>query len=459
MQITKKDLYWNYAATMVQLGGNLLLLPFALRHFPEELIAIWSVFSTITAFAWRFDFGFNPSFARNVSYIVSGVKELKANGISAAEGSSVDYGLFGGMIAAMKLFYGRIALLCFVLLSTAGTYYLYNVLENYSGDKFEVYIAWCLLVFWNSYQLYTLWYESLMQGMGMIKRSKQFTVLGHGVYLIVSIVLIELGFNIIAVTSANVLSIIIRRVLSQRAVFTKKFKAQLASAIARPAKEVLSAVSPNAVKMGFADLGGFAAAYAPILLGSLYIPLADMAAFGISTQVVRIVASLSMVWYFTFNPKIVQYRVQEDYASLRRFYKQGVVLVFATFALAGVGLVFFGDPLLSFIGSQTMLLPTCLLTILIFQIYVETNTGYAQHMLMTKNEMPFFRASIITNALTVVSLFVMLHWFAGGLLVLVGVRLIVDSLYMNWKWPIEIVKDLWGKKSSAAIEQKEHSCV
>jgi O-antigen/teichoic acid export membrane protein len=71
---------WNYAATFLQIGVGVILLPFILRVFPQETVAIWTIFTTIIALAGLLDFGFNPSFARNVSYVVSGVKELKATG-------------------------------------------------------------------------------------------------------------------------------------------------------------------------------------------------------------------------------------------------------------------------------------------------------------------------------------------------------------------------------------------
>ena len=96
-----------------------------------------------------------------------------------------------------------------MLLATAGTYYMHTVLKSYSDDHTEVYIAWAILVAINSYSLYTLYYDSLMQGKGLIKRSKQIQIIGQSMYLIVAVVLILLRFNLIAVVSAQALSVII----------------------------------------------------------------------------------------------------------------------------------------------------------------------------------------------------------------------------------------------------------
>ena len=85
MNIGQKDVLWNYAATILQTGVGVILLPFILNTFPQETVAIWGIFSTIIALTVLLDFGFGPSFARNVSYVVSGVTELKSTGYQIVE--------------------------------------------------------------------------------------------------------------------------------------------------------------------------------------------------------------------------------------------------------------------------------------------------------------------------------------------------------------------------------------
>ncbi|MDR0565850.1 MAG: hypothetical protein LBG47_02240, partial [Prevotellaceae bacterium] len=244
IHIGRKDVLWNYAATFLQIGVGVILLPLILRVFPQETVAIWTIFSTIIALSGLLDFGFNPSFARNVSYVVSGVKELKATGYSTVESGSseVDYSLLKGLIGAMRWFYARVAAILFALLATAGTYYLHAVLKTYSGDHTEVYVAWAILVAINSYSLYTMYYDSLMQGRGLIKRSKQIQIVGQSAYLIVAVVLILLRFNLIAIVSAQALSVIIRRILAYRTIYSAAFRQHLHGANAHPTKDILKPV-------------------------------------------------------------------------------------------------------------------------------------------------------------------------------------------------------------------------
>jgi O-antigen/teichoic acid export membrane protein len=74
MIINKTDVFWNYFATFLKISSSALLLPLILRMMPTEMIGIWTIFMTITALSSLLDFGFNPSFARNVTYVFSGVK-------------------------------------------------------------------------------------------------------------------------------------------------------------------------------------------------------------------------------------------------------------------------------------------------------------------------------------------------------------------------------------------------
>jgi O-antigen/teichoic acid export membrane protein len=279
MEITKRDVIWSYAATFLKIAASALLLPFILKMMPSETVGIWSVFMTITTFATLLDFGFGPSFSRNITYVFSGVRTLKTNGFEVVdiENSEVDYGLLKGTITAMRWFYSRMAVLLFILLTTLGTYYIHYLLQNYRGNHQEVYIAWILLCAINTYNLYTLYYDSLLVGYGLVKRSKQIIIVGQTLYLIIAAALIVKGNGLVAIVSAQALSVIVIRLLSHKSFFTKEIKQRLNAAISRSGKEVINAIYPNALKIGLTSLGGFMVQRSAILIGSLYLPLSDIA--------------------------------------------------------------------------------------------------------------------------------------------------------------------------------------
>jgi O-antigen/teichoic acid export membrane protein len=318
------------------------------------------------------------------------------------------------------------------------------VLKNYSGDHTEVYIAWAILVALNTYSLYTMYYDSLMLGKGLIKRSKQIKIAGQSAYLIAAIVLIALRFNLIAIVSAQALSIVIIRILSHRTIFTPEFRCLLHGVKASAKKDILKTIYPNAIKVGLTGLGGFLVVRSSTIIGSLFLPLEEIASFGITVQIVTIISSLSGVYFATYRPRIVQYRVQNDTAAIKRLYLNGCCFLFFTFLAGGLTLVFFGEWALNIIGSKTPLLSKSLMATVLLVYFLETNHANAGGILLTKNEVPYFKASLASGCSTVVLMFLFLRHTNIGVWGLILSQGIAQG-YNNWKWPKEVLKELSPK--------------
>ena len=200
--IGKREIAWSYAGTAFMIGAGVLLLPFILHTLPQETVGIWNIFQTITMLVLMLDFGFRPSFARNISYIFSGVKTLQKTGVAHTDADAeVDYGLLKGTLIAMKRFYRWLALGVFVILATAGTAYLLYILGKYSGDRQDALIAWILLIAINCYNLYTFYFDALLTGKGYIKRAQQISMLGQSIYVCLAISLLYAGFGLTAIVA------------------------------------------------------------------------------------------------------------------------------------------------------------------------------------------------------------------------------------------------------------------
>jgi O-antigen/teichoic acid export membrane protein len=444
MQITKKDVIWSYAATFMKIAASGLLLPFILKMMPSETVGIWSVFMTITTFTALLDFGFSPSFTRNVTYVFSGVRTLKVNGFETNDDGStkVDYGLLKGVINAMRWFYLRMALVLFLLLFTIGTFYINRILKDYNGSHSEVFIAWIILCIISTYNLYTLYYDSLLQGKGLIKRSKQIIIIGQSVYLIIAAFLIIEGFGLVAIVTAQVASVVIIRWLAYRSFFTKELKNNLIKAIANSQKDVLEAITPNAIKVGLTSLGGFMVQKSAIIIGSLYLSLKDIASYGITTQLISIIAGLSGIYIATYQPKIVQLRIENNLQRIKELYLRGQLIFFVTYLAGGLCLIFFGEFALKLIGSQTTLLSNSMIIIASIVFFLETNHSIAANIIMTRNEVPFFKASLISGSATIILLLGLFIFFHPGVMVMILAPGIAQVAYQNWKWPLFVIKDL-----------------
>ena len=450
--IGKKDVAWGYAATFFSIGAGLILLPFILHKMSAETVGIWNIFQAITVLVFMLDFGFRPSFARNLSYIFSGVRNLQKTGVEGVslqdgESAQVDYSLLKGTIRAMRVFYSWVALGVLVLLLTVGTAYFYYILQKYTGDRQDALVAWVILVIVNCYNIYTLYYDSLLTGKGYVKRSQQIIIAGQATYLIVAIGLIYAGLGLTAIVSAQLLSYIIKRTLSKRVFFTKQMKDMLKEAEEQDYKPILKVITPNSLRMGLTNLGGFVVNKSALFIGSAFLPLADIAAYGITMQVLDIMARCGGVMYQSYLPKLAQFRAERDYSSLGRYYRYSVAALFFVYVVGGLAFIFLGDWALSILRSDTQFLPAMMLTALLIIGLLEQNHVLAANFIMADNRIPFMWPSLISGAATILLLWLMLSYGQMGLWGLILAPGIAQLAYQNWKWPSVIIKELTAAKA------------
>ena len=444
--IGKKEIAWSYVGTAFMIGAGVILLPFILHKMPQETVGIWNIFQTITMLVMLLDFGFRPTFARNISYIFSGVKTLQRDGVAhTTSEAAVDYSLLKGTLTAMKRFYRWMALAVFGLLATVGTAYFYYILQKYSGDQRDAMIAWVLLIGINCYNLYTLYYDALLTGKGYVKRTMQINMLGQVVYLGLAIGLIYAGLGLTAIVASQLMATVIRRVLTYKVFFTKDLKERLMSVVPQEPKQILSAISPNAIKIGLTQLGGFMVNKSAILIGSAFLTLEEVACYGITVQVMDILARCATVFYQSYMPKLAQCRAENDLYGLKRYYLLCTGSLLAVFAVGGLMWVLFGNWALDLIDSQTYFVPTAMLMVMLLISTLEHNHAVSAGFIMADNKIPFFIPSLLSGAATIVLLWIFLSPLQMGIWGLILAPGIAQLAYQNWKWPSVVIKELWGK--------------
>lgn len=441
--IGKKDIIWSYVATIFRVGAGIILWPFILSQMSAETVGIWNVMITIMGFVALLDFGFQPSFARNISYIFSGVTKLQKVGIqTAVSDGNINFSLLKGTLNAMRKFYRWMALGVFVILGIAGTAYFYYILQKYSGDRTDAMIAWILLIAINSYNVYTLYYNALLLGKGYIRRERQIMILSQCVYLSLAIVLIYAGYGLTAIVSSQAVSIILQRILSYRVFFTKELKQQLLHTEADETKDILRAISPNAVKVGLTQLGGFCVTKSALLIGSAFLTLEETACYGITLHIIDILARCSTVYYQSITPKIAQSRANKDVIKLKYYFVCSIGILVATFLLGGAAIAFLGNWGLNMIGSETKFLPTLMLCVMLLVYLLETNHSIAAGFISADNRIPFFIPSLLSGLGTVVLLWLFLSIFKWGVWGMILSQGIAQLVYQNWKWPSMVIKEL-----------------
>lgn len=444
MEINRIDVIWNYLATFLKIASSALLLPLILRILPVEQVGIWAIFSSISALIFLLDFGFNSSFTRNVTYVFSGVQVLQKEGITSKENinSEVNFSLLAGILNAMKWFYARVALILLMLLLSIGTIYIKNILVDYKGNSNEIFLAWFLFCVINTYNLYTLYYDALLEGKGLIRVAKKITIIGNIIYLILATVLVLTGFGLIALVSAQLISVVVIRLLSYRVFFTPFIKEKLSTNSHINTKEILKSIYPNAFKYGVTSLGGFMIQRSSIFIGATFLPLVAIASFGITKQLIEVLTAVANITLVTYLPKIAKLRIDEDRNAIKAIYLRGIILSNAIFFCGCLVLFFIGPWVLSKIGSNTKLVESDVLIAVLFSAWIGLNAGISGAVISTKNVIPFLKPSLFSGIATIFLLLFIFYFTDLGLLGMALAPGLIDLCYQGWKWPYEVFKEL-----------------
>jgi O-antigen/teichoic acid export membrane protein len=442
MQIGRKDLLWNYVATSMRILSGIIVLPVALRMLPSEEMGIWSIFLSLMTITSLLDFGFSNSFSRNVTYVYSGVKELKTKGYAVAETSEVDYGLLKTLLLAMKRYYGIAALVFLIIFLAGSPFYISSVLGQYSGDKQTIWIAWYIFGALLAYELYTYYYNSILIGRGLVKRNMQVIVFSQSIRIIVTLAFLFAGLGIISLVLGLLISDVLNRTLARRVFYDRETKVKLSEATATRDWDTIKTLAPNSLKIGFTSLSYFLRNQSIVLIAPFYLSLSQIAEFGISKQLISVISALGLAWYHTYYSQTAQYQVRENIDGVKRLYIKGTLNLILMFIIGGGVLLMFGSDVLLFIKSKTSLLCNKYLFLMLLFVFFEAHQIMANGTLIAKNEVPFFKADIISGICSVLVLLLMFNFTSLGVLSLILATGLVLCVYMNWKVPVTLAKEI-----------------
>ena len=440
ISLSKKDIYWSYFAQFFSLASGLIILPMVLRMLSTEEIGMNYLMLTIGSLVALFDFGFAPQFARNITYIFSGVQELKKEDVDIISVSeNVKFELLATMIETAKSIYRRLATVALVLMLSLGSLYIYHVTDGFSSvnNAFLIWIIYSISVFFNMYYLY---FNALLMGKGLVKESKKAMLYSRIVYLILAFTLLLLGTGLIGLSLANLISPFIGRFLSYKYFFTPDIKNKIGPIIVsnESKRSLFKVIWYNAKKMGLISVAASCLTYMTTFVLGLYLSLKDVASYGLMIQLMGIVSTLSATFFYSVFPKINNLYIQNKKMELTRLFSLSVVIFYLLF-IVGAVILLVSPILLTYIQSNAELPSiTILLIFIIFNLF-EKNQAIFSNMLLLENKVPFMNASLVTGAVIFIGIICTLNLNMGilGVVLSQGIPIL---LYSAWKWPLTTLK-------------------
>lgn len=441
INISNKDIFWGYVAQILTMGVGVIVLPFLLRILPSDILGVWYVFQSFMFIANVLDFGFQPVFTRNISYLYSGADQIIKNGVVMKEKGEPNFRLIKVLIRDMKRFYLCITIAFFLILIFIGFFYIRHIIDK-SGLSQDILHYWFLFTFTLCFNLYYSYYTCLLQGRGLIKQANIALVISKIVLAIVTIGSLFCGFGLLSIVVGHFLSCLVNRILFAWYNNEGNFNSRLKTIIVDRKESLFKVIYSNAYKQGIDGIGFFLKTQGLLLIVSYYLPLSDTASYGIVVQILGLLATMAILYFRIYAPYFAQLRVMGRINMIRVLYMKCQFLFFVIFIAGGVGLLLLGNPLLELLGSSTYLFPVPLLGFMIVTEMLEYNHTLASYLIAVNNEIPFYKSSIISSLVVVMLGYILVRFYGAGIWGVVFAHFIVNLVYNNWKWPLEISKIL-----------------
>ncbi len=445
ISISKKDLVWNYVAQFFGIGVGLLTLPLILHKLSAEEIGMNYLMLSVSSLVALADFGFSDQFGRNLTYVFSGAKTLKKEGIIEINDNigEIDYHLLSVVISTTRFIFRRVSIIVFFLMISMGTLYIYRATEGFTTVDHSIYI-WLIFCVSTFFEMYFKYYNSLLVGSAKIMESKKSIILNRGTYFVLCIVLLMLGCGLFSVVISNLVAPFVGRWYSYKHFFTDSLNSFI-NAYNPSSKEIHDTFMIlwfNAKKLGVNFIGSYGIQQSGTFIIGLFLSLGEVASYGLMCQLANILSGLSSGFFSTYLPVFARHRIQSEKDKLIKDYTFTQVVFFFCFIIGSLILICIGPKVISFISRSAQLPMTIVMFFYLFNLMLENYHSMAGSMIVTNNEVPFVKAGLITGFGIVILNFLSLQYTSLGLLGVVCGQLAVSSIYNHWKWPKWVLNDL-----------------
>lgn len=443
MKIDRNDVMWGYVSIVLVQGINALLLPFVLIYLNDKELGLWYTFTSIYGLVMLVDFGLQTTISRNISYIWTGADSIKASGHNLLEkNKKLNINYFTNFLSSVKYIYYIIGILVFIVLLTIGTLYIYVITKN------EINLT-MVMVSWFFYFvaivlniMYSFW-NAILKGIGAIKEYNKTLIIAKLSQIFFSLILLYLGFGILGITFAYLLSVIINRITLSKFFYNFSEVTLTLKGKVKPKlnSQIIKVLLPNTLKTGVTSISNYLIINFPILLTSYFLSLEISGQFGMVSQIITLCLTISNSYFNTYLAKFNYFRVKNDIGELTKLFKKSIMINYCINFILFLGLILFGQYILDIFASEKLLLSTSLMLIIIVYRFLYNNQTIFVSLLSTKNEIPYYKTFIV-SALITVSIQITLLFLSPIILSIILPILIVQLIYNNWYWPLQVVKDL-----------------
>lgn len=438
IDIGKKDLVWLYVSRFLTISINILFLPLVIRFLSEEELGLWYVFVSISQIINLFDFGFNSTVSRHMTYAWSGAEHLEKTSVSKSYSEDANIDLVSEIIITCRLVYLIISVIALATMATFGTAYIYKVVEN--GLTTDIMAAWIIYIISVFLNMFYGYWSSLLQGIGAIAERSKMSVYSKASQIVIAMVLIFGGFGLLGFVISYFISGLILRIIG-KVYFNRRIKGIVIKQKVELGKiqKCFAAVWGTAWKDGIVMLAQFMSTQANTLICAYYIDLASTSVYGIMTQIVSVIASTAAAYFAAYQPAFSSAYLRRDKNEQKKIVCITDFVYKLIFAIGVISLFTVGIPLIRLIRPGIQIRIGFSVLLCVFYYFFNQKDLFAS-MIASSNEVPFWPAYVITAICSFFLSAVFVRFFNQGIIGLVIAQLLVNMVYNFWRWPMYIMK-------------------
>lgn len=445
MRIDKSDFIWSYAANILNVSANAILLPFTLAFFNAEELGLWYVFASISTLVSLLDFGFTPTVSRNIAYSWSGASALSATSVDGVTvATDVDPTLFNTILQTCKAVYLIIALVALLILATAGTGYIWIIANESSCPHWME--AWTIYAFTIVLNLLFTYANAYLRGIGAVAEGSKASVAARLIQLGATIFLLIAGLGLLATSIGFFLSMFVFRVLSKRyfeknAQVRKLLASTQEKASMQEIKAMFFTIWPTAWRDGLVSLSTFLSTQINTLICSLVLGLASTGFYGLALQISSVIMTIGGVWYSTIQPKLQELAVKKERQQFASLFAQSVAIYVAAAIPMTIATALVLPPLIHLL-KDGIAFDVAMYVVVCFYMFIYRGNAMCISAISNFNIVPYTRSYIITGIGSVALSFALASFTGMGIWSLIIAPCIVFMIYNAWRWPLYLLRML-----------------
>ena len=378
---------------IIRVGGQIILLPLILRKVETDAIGLWYTFSAVTSFSLVFDVLLSGSITRLAAAYRSGMPKKAIGIFKQHDNGTENRPALLALIGTSRFTSLTLGVTYAALLLPIGKIWLISSIAANEGNL-NIQDLWFLCVTASAIGLAYGQSNNIIRGLNAIATANQHIITSYTTQALLTALLLWMECGILSLAIGAAFGPIITEFQGQA--WLKKNN-MMAAPI--PDADIIRSLAPSGLRLAGVYFGGYLFTQALTLTAAQKLSLETAAKLGLSLQILKIISTISGVFGQNRAPEITRYIIQNDPIALRASFKTAFTTGIICLIISSALVLLFGNSILNQIGSQTQLLPTIAISLLIILKIIEYVADQFTTLVTSSNHIPFAIPSLLSGTL------------------------------------------------------------